>query len=141
MVEYSSGGIKVAYLNNPRYLQWGGFAVSYDEKDPGAVPVIMAHERVAQSFHPAELAAILAHEDGHFNLGHHGLEHCIKQEIEADAYAAARLGARTVMRALKNTASIVRIYYPGYEDDESALVPRLEALQVLYEQQRAAERG
>lgn len=96
---------------------------------------------------PCELSAILAHEQGHIDLGHlekhkgvKGVVDDMEIELEADAYAAKKCGAKVMRAALGKTLSGIigeladryeipeNVKFKIYRDAVRKLKPRLSAI-------------
>lgn len=102
---------------------------------------------LAETLSTDELGAIIAHEQGHINLGHlekhkgvKGVIDDMEIELEADAHAISLFGARAVRAALGKTLSAIiaemaRRYsipkcdqFKIYKQAASSLKPRLAAI-------------
>ncbi len=105
-------------------------------------PFISAHREFIKEISPKAVQAILLHEEGHIALGHYvhysELGHDLQHELEADAYAAARVGKSTVAEALKESLRVL-IPYMGVPENNrddclnhvlnsENMLPRFEAL-------------
>lgn len=115
--------------------------------------VVVVHEEFVHGVSGQCLAAVLAHEEGHVVLGHiyktgdapttHGVVDCLQFELEADAYAAKRVGALTMRDSLKESLTFIlatfvaRGLLPADALEEAtqksleAIKPRLDALEAL----------
>jgi Zn-dependent protease with chaperone function len=83
-------------------------------------PVILVYLPIVGKLTGAELAAVIAHEQGHIDCGHIaaakeaaasgcvGVIDPLKLEFEADAYAAAKCGAATMLSALQAITNSLR---------------------------------
>ena len=98
-------------------LLQGGEDMSIIEKVmdvPLGQPFISVHDAFVKRMSPEGVEAILLHEEGHIALGHHAhyseLGHVLQHELEADAYAAAKVGKSVVAAALQESIKIIISY-------------------------------
>ena len=109
---------------------------------PIGAPFVSMHKDFIKEISPEAVQAILLHEEGHIALGHYvhysELGHNLQHELEADAYAAARVGKSAVAEALKESLRVL-IPYMGVPENErddclnhvlnsENMLPRFEAL-------------
>lgn len=105
-------------------------------------PFISVHKEFVQELSPEAVQAILLHEEGHIALGHYvhysELGHNLQHELEADAYAASRVGKPAVAKALQESIRVL-IPYMGVPENKREdclkdvlssenMLPRFEAL-------------
>lgn len=86
--------------------------------------IVMVFSGVNNALSEKELAAIVAHEEGHVHHKHlegleAGLMDDLSKEIEADAYAAEKCGASTLYRALRKTV-LASVQAMAAEDEMSS---------------------
>ena len=113
-------------------------------------PVILVYLPIVGKLSGAELAAVIAHEQGHIDCGHIaaasgcvGVIDPLVLEFEADAYASAKCGAATMLSALQVIANSLRNDIKElFGNDKAALArvdrfiqksmgPRLDALRAM----------
>ncbi len=109
---------------------------------PVGAPFISMHRDFIKQVSPEAVQAIILHEEGHIALGHYvhydGLGHNLQHELEADAYAAARVGKPAVAKALQESIWAL-IPYMGVPESKREdclkhvlnsenMLPRFEAL-------------
>ena len=85
------------------------------------VPFISAHQAFIERMSPDGVKAILLHEEGHIELGHHvhysELGHVLQHELEADAYAGSKIGKSIVAKALQESIKVI-ISYMGVPESK-----------------------
>lgn len=121
----------LVYTADPRYLATGGASAGFrheysmfdlPEGGNGSDRVVVLSQRLVDSLTPAEIEVIVLHEEGHIALGHldnieasscvvdnEGFSMAVLPsfELEADAYAAARVGAEVVVQTLERTSEFL----------------------------------
>ncbi len=98
-------------------LLQGGEDMSIIEKVmdvPLGQPFISVHDAFVKRMSPEGVQAILLHEEGHIAMGHHvhysEMGHVLQHELEADAYAAAKVGKSIVAKALEESIRVIISY-------------------------------
>lgn len=69
---------------------------------------IYVSELFVKNFSKEAQEAILYHEVGHVFHGHKGNGRCFAQELEADHYAAIRVGGKAVLESLKASFDLIK---------------------------------
>ena len=147
-----AGGFAVSRFDNVyaiyesvNQLLQGGEDMSIIERVmdmPLGVPFISAHSAFIERMSPESVQALLLHEEGHIALNHHvhysKLEHVLQHELEADAYAADKVGKSVMAKALKEVIEIIISYLgipAGKREacfkqvlNSEGMLPRFEAL-------------
>lgn len=95
--------------------------------------VIICDRAAIHGMTPEEVLGMLYHEKGHIVLGHTSLQGAtgLKEELEADAYAARRVGKKALKSALKKLATNMfntEYYFRGGKDGRAVHMERLEGM-------------
>lgn len=108
MALYGALATKQKFVNGRALLRHEDLDRLYNLEDED--DVILVFSGANDVLTPDERQAILAHEEGHFYHGHlkgltleAGVLDNLPKELEADAYAIAKCGARVLYKALRKT--------------------------------------
>lgn len=130
-VFWEQGGFAVSRFDSVYALYDSAYELLQEDEDISivekimdveiGVPFISAHHVFIENMSPEGVEALLLHEEGHIALEHHvhysALGHILQHELEADAYAADKVGKAVVAKALEEAIKVA-ISFMGVPKDK-----------------------